>query len=447
MLDCAAQYASAWQFRFNTKAGKSDVVIVPHDEELAQSARFYLGPSVEELSQQDRDRFRLHVSREYKYLGVEMGRTGKGCWNSYLHRVRRKAMSAMNQLLYSVSGRSWLRLETCLHLFKTLVRPVLEYADGVWGAMCSAAGLQLLEQVQERFCRRLLRLPSNVSGVYVRAELGLPSMCERTRCAAYRFFGKMAMLCKQRRPGGGGPVRLAAYVFEQRCEAVDRRADWPDREQPHSWCAEMKSMLESAAWSKDVWQAKAVPDDWNKRLRKNLQQQFRAEADLRMAGMSSLAVFRQMRTKPDLLWLERCNSHSGAALRLKLRCGAAPLMERVGASMKIPRERRTCLMCSSGAVENAEHFACRCPYYDRLRDECVARIEAKLGDHQAPALRRALGVRDPTVFLGNQLWTELPPELAQAVDTTVCDFLKVAWRRRQPIWSAVCVEGSEWRLA
>ena len=29
MLDCCSDYAAQWQFRFNTKAGKSDVVIAP----------------------------------------------------------------------------------------------------------------------------------------------------------------------------------------------------------------------------------------------------------------------------------------------------------------------------------------------------------------------------------------------------------------------------------
>ena len=30
MLDCCSEYAAEWQFRFNTKAGKSDVVVAPN---------------------------------------------------------------------------------------------------------------------------------------------------------------------------------------------------------------------------------------------------------------------------------------------------------------------------------------------------------------------------------------------------------------------------------
>ena len=43
MLDITAEYASQWQFRFNTKPGKSDVVIAPHSEELARECQVHLG--------------------------------------------------------------------------------------------------------------------------------------------------------------------------------------------------------------------------------------------------------------------------------------------------------------------------------------------------------------------------------------------------------------------
>src|ERR1700685_3495606 len=77
---------------------------------------------------------------------------------------------------YCVGGSRPLCLSTSVHLFKTLVWPVVEYGDSIWGAMCNQAALTMLEQVQERFCRRIMRLPSSVGGEYVRRELGLGSM-------------------------------------------------------------------------------------------------------------------------------------------------------------------------------------------------------------------------------------------------------------------------------
>ena len=164
MLDRATHYASRWQFRFNTKPGKSDVVIVPQQRKTRD---FRLGDGL------------LHVSQEYKYLGVEMGKVGRGCWNSFIHRARKKALDAMCALVQSVSGKHPLQLATSVHLFNTLVRPVYEYAAAIWGPMCSDTALTALEQVQERFARRLLRLPPHTAGEFVRGELQLQSTRER----------------------------------------------------------------------------------------------------------------------------------------------------------------------------------------------------------------------------------------------------------------------------
>jgi len=47
---------------------------------------------------------------------------------------------------------------------------------------------------------------------------------------------------------------------------------------------------------------------------------------------------------------------------------------------------------------------------------------------------------------GTLVLAELPADVVMKVDTVICDFLKVAWRRRQQLWKAACRDGSEWRL-
>jgi hypothetical protein len=103
-------------------------------------------------------------------------------------------------------------------------------------------------------------------------------------------------------------------------------------------------------------------------------------------------------------------------------------------------------MCDQKVVESAEHFVCQCPYFEEQRLQCLARISEKLGEEKAQAVRRAMQQRDLRLFLGNHLWSELPVAVARGVDGAVCDYLKVAWRRRRRIWLAVCLEGNEWRL-
>lgn len=187
MLDVTSTYARSWQFRFNTKPGKSNVVVVP-----ATSAN---------LADAERAAFRmgdgpLHLSQEYKYLGVEMGKT-RGCWNSFLSRVHKTALKKVHSVLYAVaSGDRPLKLDTAVHLFEAYVRPSFEYACGLWGAMLSQAGLQTLESIQTEFARRVLRLGSTrVAHAYLRAELGLWPAELRVKQAGLSLWPAVQLAC------------------------------------------------------------------------------------------------------------------------------------------------------------------------------------------------------------------------------------------------------------
>ena len=113
---------------------------------------------------------------------------------------------------------------------------------------------------------------------------------------------------------------------------------------------------------------------------------------------------------------------------------------------KMDRQLRVCLMCDEKQVEDAEHFACKCPYYANERADCVRRITQIVGGAETPALRAAIQHNDMALFLGDGALIGLPKGQQRAVDDVVCNFLKVAWRKRSKLWRLVCVEGNDWRL-
>lgn len=114
--------------------------------------------------------------------------------------------------------------------------------------------------------------------------------------------------------------------------------------------------------------------------------------------------------------------------------------------MKVDRPLRLCFMCDEQQIEDAEHFACQCPYYATERAECLRRITEIAGADKSPILTRAVQNSELALFLGDGAIGELPQEKQQAVDNVVCNFLKVAWRKRSKLWKRVCVEDNEWRL-
>jgi hypothetical protein len=421
MLDHTSRYARQWQFRFNTKPGKSDVVIcgTPKQCQVALP-QFRLGEGV------------LQVSPQYKYLGVEVGKIGPAEWSAYIQRAVSKADAAMRQLAYSVMGRSQLRITTAVHLFKTLVRPVLEYGNAIWGAMCSQSDLKRLEQVQKSFGRRVLRLQNQVSSEFVRRELGLESMQERVTLATMRFFGKLSVMPDS---------RLAGFVFRKRCEQVDDDQPNPGK---WSWCRVAKRLLSELGQVK-VWEERTVPADWRVQVRRAVRAEFKQRSDQALKQKPGLALFGQLGPASVDGWLDRAARHPGAALRVKLRCNAAPLMAKVGENAKLPMEERKCRLCETGEVETAEHFAAVCPFNAKERADCLNQVESLLGAGGSVKAREAVAARDVSVFLGDGWLQGLPKPLVQQVDAVVCNFLKIAWRRRKPRWQTFC-DGNEWKL-
>jgi hypothetical protein len=416
MLDCTSAYATKWQFRFNTKPGKSDVVISPPAASDAQH-EFRLADG------------QLHVSKEYKYLGVEMGTSGQGCWSTYLARAEHKAMAAMHQLAYSVvGGCKPLWVSTSVQLFKALVRPVVEYADAMFGAMCSQAALQMLERVQVRYGRRVLRLQKTIPGEYVRRELGLPSMQQRVWMASLRFFGHLASL---------GKDRLAGHIFQGRCNNVDagRGRD--------SWCAKMRDLLIEVG-QRSVWNQRAVPKKWHLEAKKIASTHYQSIGDKKMAERDSMALFNALGA-PMKGWLDRTVDHPGAALRFRLRCSGAPLMAVVGGNSDMPMHERTCRMCNQPAIEDAEHFVSKCSYYEKERAECKRRVEQVLAGNVGPKLRKALDENAVELFLGDKLLQEVPADKRHKLDDVLCDYLKVAWRKRDTVW-ATLTDLRGWKL-
>jgi len=181
-------------------------------------------------------------------------------------------------------------------------------------------------------------------------------------------------------------------------------------------------------------------------VQKRIREDSEAASAKQLAEMSSLSVFRQMGRAETDGWLDRSLFHKGAAIRLRLRCGQAPIMERVGPSAKIPTAERKCRICKQGQVEDAKHFVSDCSHYADERKECLRRITAIIDGTGASRMARAVSSCDPALFLSDRMLKELPPDKVRAVDSVVCDYLLRAWRKRAELWKLECQPGSEWRL-
>src|SRR5437868_1890853 len=136
----------------------------------------------------------------------------------------------------------------------------------------------------------------------------------------------------------------------------------------------------------------------------------------------------------------------GAAIRLKLRSGQAHIMDSVGAVADIPADKRFCRICKQDQIEDAEHFVSRCTFYEDLRSTCRQKLHEIVGSESQPDLVRAIEGSPVDIFLGDNLVEQLPDDKRQSWDSVICNFLRVAWRRRDKIWRTLTVADDAWKL-
>ena len=217
------------------------------------------------------------------------------------------------------------------------------------------------------------------------------------------------------------------------------------------WCKAIKDLLDDndlqAHWRKPL-----ILKEWKTLINGLTKRRFDQQSTDNINKRPSLELFRQIKQSNKLeQWLNRGSSHPGVILRTKLRCGALPLMDQVGASMKWPRELRHCMFCDKQCIETAQHFVAECPFYADLRTEAVRRINATIANQITPQLKQQLTEKSTVhltrLFLSDALLTEIQPEAQAKVDDIALNFLKLAWRKRERLWSHVCKPDNPWRLA
>jgi hypothetical protein len=192
------------------------------------------------------------------------------------------------------------------------------------------------------------------------------------------------------------------------------------------------------------WNQRAVPKKWTAKTKQLAKDECKAAGDAKMKARVNLQLFDKLGA-PAKKWLNQTVDHPGAALRFKLRCSGAPLMAVVGGNHRMPMQERTCRMCKEQSVENAEHFVSKCSFYHDERRECLRRLNVAITGEYSPIFRQAIEDNDVELFLGDKLLLNLPEEKRGRVDRILCDFLKVAWRKRDTVWAAL-TERKGWRL-
>lgn len=121
----------------------------------------------------------------YKYLGLHIRSDLR--WNDHITEITNKGMSKLHYLKRSLRHSS---CDTKLIAFKTLVLPILEYANIVWDPF-TQSNINKLERVQNKAVRFIFNRYDRVSVSGLVAKANLKHTSARNKIARLRFMFKI----------------------------------------------------------------------------------------------------------------------------------------------------------------------------------------------------------------------------------------------------------------
>lgn len=323
----------------------------------------------------------LEVVEEYKYLGIEMGKTS-GRWNSVLNRKLASVEEKIRLVARSgfKSGRAKARV--CVKVWKAMIRPIFEY--GLEMIFCPQNTMRKIETAQHRMACRILGLSTEfTSQTFARNELGLEPVKLRQESLQLRWWWRLATANKD---------RLLYKVWRQRCMDVRNmgNGDRRDSTGKMSACVKLREVMVKNGFE-DEWNdptlAEAITQgEWMKRVAEAMKKREEEETEKGVKSCAERGWMSEEHARKVMQgakmfkpYLDCANRSKGTWLKTKLRSNKLELFDVIGEQHKPqwPPQLRTCWLCHK-EVEDTAHFVSKCDAYKDEREKYIETVKERL---------------------------------------------------------------------
>ena len=156
------------------------------------------------------------------------------------------------------------------------------------------------------------------------------------------------------------PTRLPVRVYR-----------WEKSLKVQGWVGQVKHILDYASMSEsDGLEVRSNLDVLEARLKVLNRDKWWVEA----CSKPKLVTFIEIHDRSDIRGIVRHNlSRSNRSILTKFKCGVLPILVETGRYTDIPREKRTCKLCTKNVTETEEHFLLECEGLTDVRDECFSK--------------------------------------------------------------------------
>ena len=154
---------------------------------------------------------RLENVRSYKYFGLII--TPSGEIRSVLEDLRSRALKAYMALKNKLGACFRDHLDDTVHLFDSMVKPILLYASDFWGCLKLPKN-NPIENLHMQFCRQILGVQKTTTNVGVLLELGRTPLSLEAQKLSLKNWGRI-----KNKKGN-------ILVTKSHQNACDQKLDW-----------------------------------------------------------------------------------------------------------------------------------------------------------------------------------------------------------------------------
>lgn len=290
---------------------------------------------------------KIEIVDQFKYLGVTLFKNGN--WYRTQKCISQHALFALHNL-FTIFKHIELPTTQKLHLFDTLVSPILNYSSEVWG-MHAASDIEL---VHTKFLRSILgvKKSTNLSALY--GELGRTPFSISRKIKMIKYWIKILQQNNN---------SLLKQVYLMLKQDTDLNINYNGQ----NWATQIKNILQCHGFDY-VWRQQFdinIPFALiRQRILDTYKQIWYSEIN-NSNRLQAYSIFKHNFEIENYLNFEIDPKYKLALTRF--RTSSHSLMIETGRYENIPREQRICQFCNMRKVEDEYHFLLVCPNYRDLR--------------------------------------------------------------------------------
>ena len=290
----------------------------------------------------------IYTTNNYKYLGFIV--TPSGEITTGLKDLKDRALRAYYSLKGNMGRYFMLCPETTLHLFDTLIKPILLYNSDFWGCL-KMPGNNPIENLHMRFCKDLLGVQRQTTNIGVLLELGkIPLM----------LYGVKNCL-----------KNWSRIHISRKANNLVLLACQTSLNHSLKWTEQIKRCLDMSG----IGSENKNPFIFNI-VFKRLMDIFYQEAFININREDSkLRTFGKLKTNIGMTkYLTQTRYIDSRTALSRLRLSNHDLMIEKGRHSKIEKNRRYCPFCPNH-VETELHFLLQCNKFRSMRTVLITEIE------------------------------------------------------------------------